>query len=131
MPRESSIQESVLKYLNSLPECIAENVSGNSAQSGRADINGCIKGRSFRIELKIVDHGNIPTKKQLYNLLKWQMAGAIVMVAYTLEDVKNVFSQDGVSWDGWFKHHGGNMEAFCCTRKNDPIIRSKLAKFVE
>lgn len=131
MPIESSIQGSVLKYLNSLPECIAENVSGNSAQSGRADVHGCIRGRSFHIELKSLDHGNTPTKKQLNYLLKWQMAGAIVMVAYTLNDVKSIFLREGVSCDGWFKHYKGSMDAFCCVRKEDSLIRTKLAAFID
>lgn len=131
MPRESSIQSSVIRYLNSLPGCIAENVSGNSAQSGRADINGCFQGRAFRIELKTVDNGNTPTKKQLHELLKWQVAGAIVMVAYTLEDVKAIFSREGLSVNGWIKHYGEDMDAFCCVHKSDQLIRTKLSEFID
>jgi hypothetical protein len=73
--------------LNSLPNCIAENVSGNGNQSGRADINGCINGKCFKIELKSPDHNNKPTLKQLYYLRKWKKAGAIVGVCYSKEDV--------------------------------------------
>ena len=35
MPKESSFQSQALVYLNSINGCVAENVSGNSAQSGR------------------------------------------------------------------------------------------------
>lgn len=90
MPIESSIQSAVLEYLNSLPECIAENVSGNAKQSGRADINGCYKGRCFKIELKSPDTGYKPTKQQLLYLKRWKRAGALVGVCYSIEDVKEV-----------------------------------------
>lgn len=94
MALEKTIQDRVLRYLNSVPECIAENVSGNSKQSGRADINGCYKGRCFKIELKSPDHGNKATKKQLNYLKKWARAGAITAVCYSLEEVKEVLGID-------------------------------------
>lgn len=126
MPHESSLQSDALAYLNSLPQCVAENVSGNSSQSGRPDINGCFRGRSFKIELKVLDRGNTPTKKQLFDLLRWQKAGAIVMVAYTLKDVKSIFTKTGLSCDGWFKHYKGNMNSFMCCRREDTLIESML-----
>lgn len=126
MPKESSIQSSVLEYLNSIKGCIAENVSGNSSQSGRADVNGAFNGRAFKIELKVPDRGNIPTKKQLFELLRWQKAGAIVMVAYSLSDVKATFTKNGLSCDGWFRHIKDDMNAFMCCRKDDTLIESML-----
>lgn len=91
---EKTLQTNVLKYLNSLEDCVAENVSGNALQKGRPDINGCHRGRSFRIELKSPDNNNQPTKLQLLNLEKWKKAGAICFVAYSLEDVKRVINND-------------------------------------
>lgn len=88
--RETPIQTKVLKYLNSIPDCIAENVSGNARQSGRADINGCYKGRCFKIELKSPDTGYQPSKQQLLYLRKWRNAGAITGVCYNLEEVLEV-----------------------------------------
>lgn len=85
---ESALQTKVLNYLNSLHGCIAENVSGNASQSGRPDINGCLYGRCFRIELKSPDTGYKPSKKQLFNLKKWEKAGAITGVCRSLEEVK-------------------------------------------
>lgn len=90
MALESTLQTKVLKYLNSVPECIAENVSGNAQQKGRADINGCYRGRCFKIELKSPDHGNKATKKQLRYLKKWEKAGAICGVCYSLDEVKEL-----------------------------------------
>lgn len=90
MALESTLQKSVLKYLNSVPECIAENVSGNAQQSGRADISGCLQGRCFKIELKSADHGNTATKLQLNYLKKWGRSGAIVGVCYSIKEVKEL-----------------------------------------
>lgn len=85
---ETSLQSKVLEYLNSIPHCIAENVSGNASQSGRADINACYKGRCLKIELKDSETGYKPTKQQILYLKKWAIAGAKTGVCYSVEDVK-------------------------------------------
>ena len=95
MALESTIQSNVLEYLNSIDGCVAENVSGNSKQSGRADINGCLNGRCFKIELKSPDHGNKATKKQLHYLRTWKRAGAITGVCYSLKEVKKLLGLEG------------------------------------
>lgn len=87
---EPTLQDKVLKYLNSLPQCIAENVSGNARQRGRADINGCYKGRCFKIELKSPDTGYQPTKQQKLYLKKWKAAGALAGICHSIEEVKEV-----------------------------------------
>lgn len=97
---ESNLQTKVLKYLNGLHGCIAENVSGNAMQSGRADINGCYRGQCFRIELKIPDHKNTASTKQLLNIRKWQNAGALTVVAYSLKFIKSIFTENGIFVDG-------------------------------
>lgn len=91
MALESSIQKKIIDYINSLPESRAENVSGNAQQSGRADINACIKGRTFKIEVKTEDtsYGRKgATEKQRIYLEKWAKAGAVSCVVYNVEDVK-------------------------------------------
>lgn len=87
---ETSLQSTVLDYLNSLPNCMAENVSGNARQSGRADINACYKGKCIKIELKDPESGYQPTRQQLLYLKKWQKAGAITGVCYSLKEVKEL-----------------------------------------
>lgn len=91
MALESSIQSDILDYINSLPQGRAENVSGNAQQSGRADINACVKGLMFKIEVKTEDTAygrkGATTKQRLY-LEKWARAGAISCVVYSVEDVK-------------------------------------------
>lgn len=110
---EASLQSSVLKYLNSLPGCCAENVSGNSQQSGRADINGVYHRFSFRIELKVLDNGNKPTRKQMLNLIKWFKGGSAICVAYTLEDVEH-FIMNFMTDTSWKKAYKNGCCAFGC-----------------
>lgn len=93
MPRENVIVENILKYLNSLPVCVAEKVQGSAISSGKADINACYKGHSLRIEVKTPDHGNKASKKQEMNLKRWETAGACCIIAYSLEDVKKVIDK--------------------------------------
>ena len=91
MASETSIQSDIIDYINSLPQGRAENVSGNAQQSGRADINACIKGKTFKIEVKTEDTAygrkGMTTKQRLY-LEKWARAGAVSCVVYSVEDVK-------------------------------------------
>lgn len=98
MGLESNFQNTALKYLNSLPGCKAENVSGNANQSGRPDINGCYRGRMFKIELKTPDNKNEATKKQSLELRRWRNAGCAVAVIYTMDFLKDMFSFD---WDDY------------------------------
>lgn len=89
--REAQIVKSILDYLNSQPLCVAEKVQGSASGSGKADINACYHGRCLRIEVKTADHGNKASEKQLVNMQRWERAGAICFVAYSLEDVKKCF----------------------------------------
>lgn len=91
MASETTIQSDIIDYINSLPQGRAENVSGNAQQSGRADINACIEGRTFKIEAKTdeTEYGRkgATTKQRLY-LEKWARAGAFSCVVYSVDDVK-------------------------------------------
>lgn len=91
MGLESNLQSRVLEYLNSLPGCRAENVSGNANQSGRPDINGCYNGRMFKIELKSSDHKYKASKKQKLELRRWANVGCVVAVVYTFDFIKDLF----------------------------------------
>jgi hypothetical protein len=109
---ESTIQENILKYLNSLPGCVAENVLGCASQKDRPDINCCYSGRTFRIEVKTPDHGNMPTKGQVLNLKKWAKAGAICMCVWSLEDVKAFIHSDNYGFKGWIFNQDGTITKF-------------------
>lgn len=91
--REAVIVNNILKYLNGLPHCVAEKLQGSANSSGKADINACYKGRCLRIEVKTPDHGNRASKRQVANLKRWEVAGAVCMVAYSLDEVKEVVAK--------------------------------------
>ena len=110
MGAEENFQSRVLKYLNSIEGCCAENVSGNSQQSGRADINGVYRGRSFRIELKIM--GNKPTCKQMLNLMKWFKSGSAICVAYDIDDV--IMFLRCMDSEALWQNITGNYASFGC-----------------
>ena len=93
---ESNFQSAALEYLNSLPRCRAENVSGNAGQSGRPDIVGCYKGRMFKFELKVADHKNVASTKQQLNLRRWKNSGCVVGVIYSMKELRRIFNLD---WD--------------------------------
>lgn len=92
MSRESNFQANALEYLNSIPGCKAENVSGNAHQSGRPDITGCYEGRMFKIELKSPDNGYEANQKQRLELRKWKSVGCSVGIIYSMTTLKEFIS---------------------------------------
>lgn len=117
MSRESNFQNTALSYLNSLPGCVAENVSGNAKQSGRPDINGCYKGRMFKLELKTPEHRYQASKKQKLNLRRWKRAGCVVGVIYSMEALEEVFSvleitQGRIQGGTYYVHEENNCESW-------------------
>lgn len=102
MPLEKQIQSRIIDYLNSLPECICENVQGTAYASGRPDLNACYKGRLLRIEVKTPDHGNKATVVQEENLKRWAKAGAVSVVVYSLDEVKALVNSEGILCDSPF-----------------------------
>lgn len=94
MGLETNFQSTVLDYLNQIPYCMAENVSGNADQSGRPDINGCYKGRAFKLELKTPDNKNDASLKQNLELRRWRNAGCVVGVIYSMKALKRLFAAD-------------------------------------
>lgn len=92
MAIETTITHAIIGYLNALEGCICEKVLGGSTTIGRADINGCYKGRSFRIETKSADNAYKPSKQQIYNLKLWYNAGAVTVVAYSVKFIKDIFT---------------------------------------
>lgn len=108
MGRESNLQSTALEFLNCLPGCVAENVSGNSAQSGRPDINGCYKGRMFKIELKTPDNEYQASKKQKLTMRRWLRAGCVVATIYSMKSLRYMFSLDWESKEGDFVYREAN-----------------------
>ena len=110
MPRENSVVDQILKYLNGLDGCVAEKTQGTALSSGKADINACVRGRAVRIEAKTLDNGNVPSLKQRVNLMRWSAAGAVCIIAYTVEDVKSIIHSNGVL-QTYRKDYGSGMIA--------------------
>lgn len=105
---ETNFQSHVLDYLNQLPGCKAENVSGNASQSGRPDVNGCFRGKMFKLELKTPDNKYKASKKQELELRKWKNAGCVVGVIYSMETVYRLFSLNWGDDVGLFKFKESN-----------------------
>ncbi|OPY59152.1 MAG: hypothetical protein A4E55_00369 [Pelotomaculum sp. PtaU1.Bin035] len=96
-PLESSIVKAILKYLNSLPECYAVKTYGDAKRAGTPDIDGCLKGRSLKLEVKRPEpYGTPLTKLQAETLERWRKAGAITGVVRSVQDVKELLQKEGV-----------------------------------
>lgn len=122
MGREHNFQSTALQYLNSLPGCKAENVSGNANQSGRPDITGCYKGHMFKLELKTPDHQYQASKKQLLELRKWKNAGCAVGVLYSMDALKQMFQAFDAPWEKQlFKDFESASVEGRCSEKNNCV----------
>jgi len=86
------VVKSILKYLNGLPECRATKVSGDAKKSGEPDIDGCLRGRSLKFEVKRPG-GKKATPLQLATLTEWKAAGAITGVVHSVDEVKDLIKE--------------------------------------
>ena len=87
MTNESSIVKAILRYLNSLPGCLArKRWGGGMGVAGDPDIDACLQGCSLQLEVK--RPGEKPTKLQIKRLEQWREAGAIVGVVTSVAEVK-------------------------------------------
>ena len=90
VPSEDAIVRAILKYLRSVPGCVAEKRHGGPmGKRGEPDITGC-KGRRFEIEVKRPGQEHRLTKLQEYNMRKWASAGAVVALATGVEGARHV-----------------------------------------
>lgn len=93
---ENALQRKIQKYLkDNLPESVVWKNHGNQySVIGLPDIICVYKGKIICIEAKI--QGNKPTKLQEITLQKLKIAGAIVGVAYNIQDVKKILKEGGI-----------------------------------
>jgi len=87
-PLEKTITNNIIRYLNSLPACYARKVHSSRYASGFPDVICVREGIAIFIEVK--RPGNRPTPLQLSELERWREAGAITLVAYSVDDVKDI-----------------------------------------
>lgn len=85
---EKSIVNSIMRYLEKLPECYVIKTHGSVYVAGQPDLLGCYKGRTLALEVK--RPGGKPTKLQQAVLKKWEAAGAIAAVVTSVEEVKEL-----------------------------------------
>lgn len=92
---ETAVQNQIKNYAKTLKNAYYEKNWGGGVftGSGRPDTYIFYKGTVVCIETKRPNGTNKPTPLQLYNLEKRIKAGAIGMVAFTLEDVKKVIQE--------------------------------------
>ena len=86
--KESTLNKSVVKWLNSLNGCHAYKRYGGPHNRGMPDITGCLHGIRLELEGKI--GSNKPTKTQAYHLAKWKAAGAISNFFTSLDQAKEI-----------------------------------------
>jgi hypothetical protein len=85
--KESRLTSRILKYLNSRDNCKAiKNHGSIFSEKGRPDIDLSDNGRHGVIEVKIWPEK--PSIIQRKRLKQWRLAGSRIMVAYSLERVK-------------------------------------------
>jgi hypothetical protein len=85
-PLEKTITNNIIRFLNTLPRCYARKIHSSRYASGFPDILCVREGVPIFIEVK--RPGNTTTKLQDIELERGSSAGAITMVAYSVEDVK-------------------------------------------
>lgn len=88
VPLEKSIVDSILRYLNALPQCRAIKVSGDAKRSGEPDIDCVYRGQAYKMEVK--RPGGKLTRLQAAVLAKWEAAGAITGVVTSVDEVKEL-----------------------------------------
>ena len=88
--------DAILAYLNSLPGCLArKRWGGGMGIAGDPDIDACVCGRSLQIEVK--RPGEKPTPLQVKRLEEWRLAGAIVGVVHSVDEVREIFLKNEIS----------------------------------
>jgi hypothetical protein len=86
---EARIVDSILKYLNTLPEAKFLKRHGSAfGKGGEPDITGCLGGSHVEIEVK--RPGEKPTQRQLAALKEWQGAKAVALWVTSLDEVKSL-----------------------------------------
>lgn len=91
---EENITRSVIKYIRSIPNGWAVKTHGGPFSSGEPDVDGCIGGRSIKLEVKKKGHDATPLQKS--KLETWGKCGAITGVVTSVCDVKDILKEYGI-----------------------------------
>ena len=83
--RESRLVSLILAYLNGLPAGKAIKIHGSQfMEAGTPDVLAVVNGRAVLVEVKT---GTKTSPIQEYRIGQWRDAGAVVVVARSLDDV--------------------------------------------
>ena len=86
MPRESTLQNKVIHYLESIGAYVF-NVPGTGLErKGTPDLLVCYHGKFIALEVKM--SGGKPTKLQEYELAKVRKAGGVAKVIHSMEELE-------------------------------------------
>lgn len=96
--KESQVLAKVLQRIRAEDQSHARKVHGGPySQAGEPDVDGCVRGRAVKIEVKAP--GKKPTGLQMRCLRRWEEAGALSGWADCEEDIEELMSHvDDVSW---------------------------------
>lgn len=92
MPQERNIQATVLRFLRAVSGCAVRKLHVTQfGTAGDPDLYGCYRGRMFVVELK--QEGKQPTPLQSIRLQEWQRAGAVTIVAHSIEELRQQWAE--------------------------------------
>lgn len=109
---ETDITKEAIAWLKKQPHAYAYKLySGAFGESGHPDIDGCIDGRSIKIEMK--RPAKAPTVQQMARLRQWRAAHAIVGWATSVQQVRDlvIYSVAHPDWRNPLTGPGVGIEA--------------------
>lgn len=83
MSKHGKLQSDIVKYLTAIGGYGINIIA--SSKEGTPDITGCVEGKFFGIEVKVLP--DVPSDLQKENLQDIEAAGGICVVAFELDDV--------------------------------------------
>lgn len=89
---EGDLSRKIIKWIEAQGGC-ATKVWQGAHSSGDPDILGVLDGRSIALEIKLPDGRHKASALQLHKLKRWKAAGAVAIVATSVQDVANAIEE--------------------------------------
>ena len=89
--KESRFQTKVINYLESRGACVYPQHISSFSNAGTPDVIACYKGRFIAVETKV--KGGKPSPLQVYEIKKIIKAQGYAIVAYSLDEIKEVLDE--------------------------------------
>lgn len=81
---EGRLVKKIVESLNKLPLTYCEKQHGSPYGHCKLDVSGAVNGKRFELEVKMP--GNVPTKRQLSTIRKWQKVNVLAGWTDSVED---------------------------------------------